>query len=188
MRSDYDRNNIFTLPNIFSVIRILLIPIFVILFFSSFKNHNIVSALILIFSGFTDVLDGYIARKYNLITDLGKLLDPFADKLTQATVCICLVIQNIAPYWLLIIFVVKELLMIVGGARIVKRGIEISSSKWFGKVATVVFFLVMTSIILFDLKGEIVVIMILISLVFMIFSFFMYLSIFLKLFSKKNSI
>jgi cardiolipin synthase len=186
MKGDYDRYKVFTLPNLFSVLRIFLIPIFVIVFFSSYKNHSIIAALILIFSGITDILDGYIARKYNLITDLGKLLDPFADKLTQATVCICLVIQNIAPYWLLIIFVVKELLMIVGGARIVKKGKVISSSKWFGKVATVVFFLVMTSIILFDLKGDIVVILILISLAFMIFSFFMYLPIFLRMFSEKN--
>jgi cardiolipin synthase len=87
--------------------------------------------------------------------------------------------------------VVKELLMIVGGAGIIKKGKALSSSKWFGKLATVVFFLVMTSIILFNMdceNGNIVVILILISLAFMIFSFFMYLSIFFKLISKKNNI
>lgn len=186
MKGDYDRYKVFTLPNLFSILRLLLIPVFIIVFFSSFKNYNILAALILIFSGLTDILDGFIARKYNLITDLGKLLDPLADKLTQATVCICLVIQNIAPYWLLIIFVAKELLMIVGGARIIKKGKVLSSSKWFGKLSTVIFFLVMTSIILFNMKGSIVDIMIFVSLSFMIFSFFMYLPIFIKLNSKKD--
>jgi cardiolipin synthase len=188
MRSDYDRYKVFTLPNLFSVIRLLLIPVFITIFFSSLKHHNIIAGVILIFSGLTDVLDGYIARKYNLITELGKLLDPLADKLTQAAVCICLVIQSIAPYWLLVIFVVKEILMIVGGAKIITKGKELSSSKWFGKVATVVFFLVMTSIILFSMSGRIVDIMILVSLAFMLFSFFMYLPIFIKLISKKDNI
>lgn len=174
------------IPNLLSVLRLLLIPVFVIIYFSDIRDAGIISALILIFSGLTDVADGIIARKFNMTTALGRILDPLADKMTQATVCICLVLKQVAPLWLLILFIVKEILMIAGGANIIRKRKAITSSKWFGKLATVVFYMVMISIIAFNLKGSIVDIMLIVALAFMLFSFGMYIPIFLQLVRKEQ--
>lgn len=174
----------FGIPNWLSVLRFVLIPVFVIVFFS-YPHAGFWAALILGVSGITDVLDGIIARRFHMTTDLGKILDPFADKLTQATVCVCLVIGQIAPWWLFIIFV-AELLMIVAGARMIHTGKVLASAKWFGKLGTVVFYIVMVSIIVFRPAQNITNILIAISLLFMLFSFIMYIPVFIKLAAQKN--
>ena len=98
-------NRIFTIPNLLSLIRILLIPVFVALFF---HDEMIGAALILILSGLTDTLDGYIARHFNMITNLGKVLDPIADKLTQAVVAFCLCVKMPAVIPLFVLLVLKD--------------------------------------------------------------------------------
>lgn len=175
----------FGIPNWLSVLRLALIPVFIILFFSSFPHAGFWAALILGISGLTDVLDGIIARRFHMITDLGKILDPFADKLTQAAVCVCLVIGRVAPWWLFAVFV-AELLMIVAGARMLHTGKTLISAKWFGKLGTVVFYIVMVAIIVFRPASNITDILITISLLFMLFSFIMYIPVFIKLASKKG--
>jgi cardiolipin synthase len=192
----------FGIPNMLSILRIILIPVFVAVFFSSIRDPKtaslavnqgrLVAAGILVFSGITDIVDGIIARKFNMITELGRVLDPLADKLTQATVCICLVILSvnekmIAPVFLLAIFIVKEGVMIGAGANIIRKHKEMISAKWFGKLSTVVFYIVMISIIAFPgIPPTTIYILIAISLAFMIFSFIMYIPIFLKLASDKS--
>lgn len=177
-----------SIPNQLSVLRLVLIPVFIFAFFSQIEYSGPIAACILILSGLTDFLDGIIARRFHMVTDLGKILDPLADKLTQATVCICLVVAKIAPLWLVIIFVVKEFLMIAGGASIIKKGIKLYSSNWYGKVATFVFYLIMIIIILMGLqRGAAVYALILTALGFMVFSFIMYLRIFIDLMAKSKS-
>lgn len=96
-------------PNILTLIRFILIaPIVVFIA----KEQYIIAVIFLILSGITDVLDGAIARKFNLITDFGKLMDPFADKLTQVAILVTLSIKGIIPFWILGIVVVKEFVMI----------------------------------------------------------------------------
>ncbi|MDR3551976.1 MAG: CDP-alcohol phosphatidyltransferase family protein [Clostridia bacterium] len=184
MEGKYARFEKLSLPNLLSVFRIILIPVFVTAFFSPFSRHSMIAAAILVLSGITDVLDGYIARRFEMVTDLGKLLDPFADKLTQAAVCVCLVVDCPSLFFLLLLFIVKEVLMIVGGAKMVRRGIDFGSSRWFGKLSTCVFYVVMVAIIAFEIKGAAAVVLILISLGFMVFSFVMYLRIFRSLVNK----
>jgi cardiolipin synthase len=191
------------IPNLLSILRIILIPVFIGVFFSPFGTVKIVgagitfqpgrpiAAGILVVSCLTDILDGIIARKFDMITELGRSLDPLADKLTQAAVCVCLVIWSakggqIAPMFLLGLFIVKECVMIVAGANIIRKGKVMISSKWFGKLSTVVFYIVMIVIIAFPLPVRTVYILIAISLVFMIFSFIMYIPIFLKLASGES--
>lgn len=184
MEGKFAQQKIFSIPNLLSVVRIILIPVFVAFYFAPVSHHGVIAALVLIASGLTDILDGIIARKCGMVTELGQILDPLADKLTQATICVCMVISYRQLWPLLMLFIIKEALMVAGGARMMKRGLVIGSSKWFGKLATVVFYIVMISIIAFRPPFDTVLSMMLVALGFMLFSFIMYLRIFLKLFKQ----
>ena len=124
-------------PNILTIIRFLLIP-FIIYFLAI--NQYIVGVILFIISGITDVVDGAIARKFNFITDFGKLMDPLADKLTQISVLATLMIEELIPVWILAIVIAKEAVMIAGASFLYGRDVVVSS-KWFGKLATVLFFI-----------------------------------------------
>lgn len=123
--------------NILTIIRFLLIP-FIIYFLAI--NQYIVGVILFIISGITDVVDGAIARKFNFITDFGKLMDPLADKLTQISVLATLMIKELIPVWILAIVIAKEAVMIAGASFLYGRDVVVSS-KWFGKLATVLFFI-----------------------------------------------
>ena len=123
-------------PNILTIIRFLLIPIIIIF---ALQDNYIAAIIVLTLSGLTDILDGYIARKFNLISDFGKLMDPLADKATQVTILALLTIQEIIPLWILIIVLLKELLMISGASFLYGKELVVSS-KWYGKLATVLFY------------------------------------------------
>ena len=124
-------------PNILTIIRFLLIP-FIIYFLAI--NQYIVGVILFIISGITDVVDGAIARKFNFITDFGKLMDPLADKLTQISVLASFMIKELIPVWILAIVIAKEAVMIAGASFLYGRDVVVSS-KWFGKLATVLFFI-----------------------------------------------
>lgn len=126
------------IPNILSVIRILLVFVFV---FVVFYYDNLLAGLFVFFlAGATDVVDGYLARRNNWITNLGKILDPFADKLMQCTVLVCLWIKDIVPIWFVIPFFVKESLTLILGAFAIKRRSVNVVSRWYGKVAVCLFY------------------------------------------------
>lgn len=123
-------------PNILTIIRFLLIPI--ILYFI-FTQQYIAAFMILTVSGITDILDGIIARKFNCITNFGKLIDPLADKTTQISILAALTFKGIIPLWMLIVVFVKEFAMIAGASFLYGKELVVSS-KWFGKLATVLFY------------------------------------------------
>lgn len=125
------------IPNILTLFRIVLIPFIVI---SIVNNEYIIAIMFFIISGLTDVLDGFIARKFNFITDFGKLIDPLADKLTQISTLIVLVIKGLIPYWILIIILLKEVIMVCGASFLYGKS-TVVSSKWFGKLSTVVLYI-----------------------------------------------
>lgn len=133
------REVIMNIANILTAIRFVLIPTFVLAYFSNIENSFIISIYIFLISGVTDVLDGYIARKFNMITRLGTVLDPLADKLMTMTVLFCLSYDNIIPMWVFVILLLKELTMIAGGAALWKSHMVIPS-KFYGKAATVLFY------------------------------------------------
>lgn len=124
-------------PNILTILRFLFIPI--ILYFI-FVGNYIVGFIFFTISGITDILDGFIARKYNFISNFGKLMDPLADKLTQISVLASLVIVDIIPVWILVIVVLKELIMVIGASFLYGKDVVVYS-KWYGKLATVLFYL-----------------------------------------------
>lgn len=111
-------NKNITIPNLLSVLRILLILPFVYFFMT---GNVLLAGLMLALSGLSDLFDGMIARKFNQVTDLGKMLDPVADKLTQGTVAICLAIWEPVLLPILAIFIVKELAMLAGGIYLVLK-------------------------------------------------------------------
>ena len=124
-------------PNILTIIRFILIP-FIVYYIT--KEQYILSFIFLTISGLTDILDGFIARKFNFITNFGKLVDPLADKLTQIAILATLVILKIIPSWILFIVVLKEAIMIAGASFLYGKELVVSS-KWFGKLATVLFYI-----------------------------------------------
>ncbi len=128
------------LPNILSVFRIFLVPVFVIIFFSSITDMNYWAAGVFALAHLTDILDGFIARRWNLITKLGRLLDPLADKLMAFTVLVCIVISNKVLWWAAALFFVKECLMGIGALVLYKRIDDVPSSNWVGKTSTFFFF------------------------------------------------
>ena len=180
--------NLKNLPNILSVIRIGLIPFFVV----SYLNFNedglcIFPGLILLLSGITDFLDGYIARKYGFITYLGKILDPLADKLTQFIVCLVIGLKNNFFLSLAALYFVKELCMLIGGIWLTKKDIKIAGSKWWGKLGTGMFYMVMLIVILFPNLPELVAAWLCIGLMgFILFAFVMYIPEFIKLLGGKK--
>ncbi len=134
------RSEAFSIPNLLSYFRLLLIPLFIMLYL----REDFTAALItLAASGLSDVLDGRIARKFNMVTDLGKVLDPVADKLTQCAMMFCVAMRYPAMWWLLGIHVVKELIMIVMGCYVLKKTDTVNSAIWVGKLCTGVIYAVM---------------------------------------------
>ena len=153
-KSFYLFENALTIPNLLSVIRILLIPVFAVLYY---KGHLIAAVIVLAVSGITDFLDGKIARRFNQISNLGKMLDPVADKLTQITLAVLLFLKfhgaadNMirAFSWVFLVFVGKELLMVCFGLFMILAGMRPGAAEIYGKAATFVFYVVMVVIFLF---------------------------------------
>ena len=134
------RAEAFSIPNMLSYFRLLLIPLFIVLY----VQEDFTEALItLAASGLSDILDGRIARKYDMVTDLGKVLDPVADKLTQCAMMLCVAMRYPAMWWLLGLHVVKETVMLIMGWYVLKRTDTVNSAIWAGKLCTGVIYAVM---------------------------------------------
>lgn len=128
-------------PNILTIVRFILIPFIV---YFAMKEQYIITLIILIISGITDILDGIIARKFNFITDFGKLMDPLADKATQVATLVVLVLQNIIPFWILAVVIIKEFIMVAGASFLYGKE-TVVFSKWYGKLSTVLFYIAIFS-------------------------------------------
>ena len=181
-------NKNINIPNALSALRIILIVPFVIFYM---QDKIALAAAMIVISGLSDMFDGMIARKFNQFTQLGQMLDPFADKLTQGTVAVCLAIQQTLLIPVLAIFVFKELSMIIAGCVLVKRKKKPCGAKWFGKIATGMFYVSVTIIV--ALKGiwnieniPLTVTMLSVTAGFMIYAFIKYFMIFLKIWNSND--
>lgn len=132
------------IPNTLTIIRFLLIPI---ILYSVFSGNYLIALALFTISGITDIADGFIARKFNLISNFGKLMDPLADKLTQISMLAILVIKNMIPTWILVIVVLKEIAMVCGASFLYGKDVVVYS-RWYGKLATVLFYLAIVSSLL----------------------------------------
>ncbi len=146
--------NVWTIPNLLSFIRILLIPVFAVLFY---RGELVGAVICLLISGVSDFLDGKIARRFNQISELGKMLDPVADKLTQIVIAVVLFLKMHqaqdelirAFSWVFLVFVAKELLMVCFGGIMILIGIRPGAAEIYGKIATFVFYAVMIIVVCF---------------------------------------
>lgn len=134
-------DRIFTIPNMLSFFRICLIPVIVWLYLVK-KNYTW-TVCILILSGLTDMVDGFIARRFNMVSNLGKVLDPIADKLTQAVMLVCLFTRFPMMLVPLVLMLVRELFMGVTGLMIIKKTGNVLGACWHGKMATCLLYVMM---------------------------------------------
>ena len=179
-----------TVPNLISVIRIILIPFFAYYFM---QGEFVVAVIILALSGLSDCIDGKIARRFNQISALGKLLDPLADKLTQITLAVILFLTfNKAEdsmlkafSWVFLVFIAKEFVMVLGSVIMLSIGLRPGAAEIYGKVATLAFYVVMIFIIgfgpevgafrnLFTIPNPLMMILVVISAILTMVAFFSY--------------
>lgn len=174
---------VFNVPNCMSFARIIIIPFFIYFFLT---NNLIAAAALLVLSGLSDMFDGFFARKLNQITELGKILDPIADKLTLGAVVICMWVRYADRQISVLsvcfaIMILKEFLMALGSIVLLAKGTKPGAAKWYGKVSTVFFYCTMILLVAFELfdvrfpyKDILVMTLVIISVALMIGAFFGY--------------
>lgn len=165
------------IPNILTIFRFILIPFIVI---NLVYDSYIAAFIIFTVSGLTDILDGFIARKFNFITNFGKLIDPLADKCTQIITLGTLAIKDIIPMWIIIIVILKEFIMVAGASFLYGKELVVSS-RWYGKLATVLFYIaIVCSLFIkqFDFSFDFSIYIYYLALISTIFSLIMYIKAF----------
>ncbi len=143
------KKEITTIPNLLSIFRLLLIPVYTVLFLKANSALDYwIAGIILAVSCLTDLVDGKIARKYNMVTSLGIALDPFADKMTQLTILVCLAVRNPLVWIVLGLFFIKESFMLIMGIINYRKGRMLDGALMTGKVSTTVLFVSMILMVL----------------------------------------
>ena len=181
------RKDLFTIPNLMGYFRIILIPIFMAVYIGADSRADyIAAAVILGISGLTDCFDGKVARHFNMITEWGKVLDPVADKLTQAAVFISLSFRYPTMRYLVILFVVKEMFMGIMGAIMLKKGSMMDGARWYGKLCTAVLYGAMFILLLVvDLSYFAAGLIISICIIMNVFSFACYIVYYVRVLMNK---
>lgn len=174
-------------PNALSLLRMVMVPAFVGVFFSDLPHAHRWAGLIFMLAAFTDMLDGRIARKYNLITRLGRILDPLADKLMTAAALVCIIISKLIPLWIFIVFAVKEVLMGIGSLVLYKHIDDVPPSNILGKTSTVVFFTSCLVMMMFDVPPNIATIVMTCALALTVIAFISYAMSMFRLLSEKRA-
>ena len=176
-----------TIPNCISLFRIFLVPCFAWVFLTaSLPEDFTLAAVLLVVSAVSDLLDGWIARRFHMTSKLGKILDPLADKLSLLALSICIAVK-FSPFWIIaIVVIVKEILQILGGGYLMKKKIKIPSSRWFGKACTAVTYccyIILLGLPIFQLLAPAWMLwtMVIVILALMLLAFFSYLPVYLRL-------
>lgn len=167
------RKQIFTIPNFLSFLRLCMIPLIIWLYCAQ-KNY-VLTAVVLVLSGLTDTIDGYIARRFNMVTDLGKALDPIADKLTQASVMFCLLTRFQMMLVPLLLLIFKEVCNGIMSLFVIKKTGKVCGADWHGKVCTWLLYAMMfLHIVWFDISRQWSTALISICVIMMTVSFALY--------------
>ena len=171
------KKEILTIPNLLSLVRLILIPIYVTIYLNAVDTWEyFIAAMILAVSCLTDLIDGKIARHFNMISTVGKILDPLADKLTQFTLILCLALKHPILQYLVGLFVVKESFQLIAGGINLKRGRMLKGALLSGKICTTVLFVSLILMVMFPgLPENTVNVIAIIDLCFMLVSFVNYL-------------
>lgn len=184
--------NCWTIPNLLSFLRIVMVPFFAYFYI---KGNAVAAIAVLAISGLSDFLDGKIARAFNQVSDLGKVLDPVADKLTQITLAVLLFMSfNKATdsllkafSWVFLVFIIKEAIMVIFGGLMIVVGLRPSAAEIFGKLATFAFYAIMLLVIafgpevgllreaLFELPTTVMMVLVVVSAILTVIAFISYL-------------
>lgn len=168
-----NENRILTIPNLLSAFRICLIPCIVWAYLVKERNDWAVGLLIV--SGLTDMCDGFIARKFHMISNLGKILDPVADKLTQGVTLLCLIKKIPAMLALCVLLIVKEVFLGITGLLAIRKSGKVNGAVWHGKVVTWLLYLTMIlHMIWVDIPKSFSLLLIVVCFIMMVISFFLY--------------
>lgn len=146
----FSKKELLSIPNLMGYFRLLMIPVFIWFYLHADSDRDYyLAAAVMGLSSITDMFDGLVARKFDMITEFGKFLDPFADKMTHGAILLCLWTRY--PYMavLVFLFLIKEGFMAVMGLIKLKKGKKLDGAMWFGKVCTALLFVVMFVLILF---------------------------------------
>ena len=175
------KKELLTIPNLLSLFRLVLIPVYVAIYLNATNaNDYFLAAAILAVSCLTDLVDGKIARHFNMISTVGKILDPFADKATQFTLIICLALRHKIVNYMVGLFFVKELFQLIAGLLTIKKGKMLRGALITGKICTTILFISLIIMVLMpDLPEKIITIVTLIDIGFMLISFGDYLATYL---------
>ena len=172
------KKDIFTIPNLLSLFRLVLIPVYIAIYLHAQESMDYyLAGGILAISCLTDMIDGKIARHFNMITSLGKLLDPVADKATQFALILCLTlkVQNTFLWYLIGLFVLKESFQLIAGGIRLRKGIVLKGALMSGKICTTILFLsLIVMVILPDLKPNVVSVLAIVDGVFLLIAFVHY--------------
>ena len=167
------KKEIFTIPNLLSFFRLILIPVYMIIYLKAKEPSGyIIAGTILAVSCLTDMVDGKIARKFNMITTFGKFLDPLADKLTQFSLLLCLAIRYRVLWAVFMLFILKELFQLFAGILTAKHGYILKGALFSGKVCTTILFTSLVILVFFPEIGATAVdVIAMIDGVFLMFAF-----------------
>lgn len=175
MNLKFEKKDIITIPNLLSFFRIILIPIIVVLY-CKYHMYNATTIAIVI-SGITDVVDGWVARKFHMISDFGKILDPIADKLTQAVIVLCLFTRFPHMIYLFILMAIKETLMGITGILGIRYSGEVRGADWHGKLTTCMIYAVMlTHIVWYGIPKNVSDILLIVVACVMLVSLMLYIT------------
>lgn len=176
------KKEIWTIPNLLSLFRLILIPVYVIIYLNARQISNYyLAAGILAVSCLTDLIDGKIARHFNMISTVGKILDPLADKATQFTLILCLAMKHPVLWYLVTIFVIKESFQLIAGGINLRKGKMLKGALITGKICTTVLFVSLIVMVMIPgLNSSVINTITIIDIVFMLISFFDYLNTYRK--------
>lgn len=144
----WTKENVLTIPNLLSLVRLAMIPVIAWAYLG--KNDPRLTTLLLLLSGLTDVVDGLIARRFHMISDLGKALDPVADKLTQGVMLICLATRRRLLLIPVILLAVKEIFTGIAGLVVIRRTGKVLGALWHGKLTTMMLYAMMIAFVLWQ--------------------------------------
>ncbi len=170
------KKDLFTIPNLLSLFRLLLIPVYAYIYLNATEaSQYFLAGAIMAVSCLTDMIDGKIARHFNMISNVGKILDPFADKVTQFTLTLCLSLKYPVLRSVLILFVVKELFQLIAGIVNLRKGKMLPGALMAGKVCTTILFVSLIALVLFpDLNPWMIDTIAVIDALFLCISFISY--------------
>lgn len=184
------KKEIFTIPNMLSIFRLALIPLYVSIYLNAEDSADYyLASAILAVSCLTDLIDGQIARRFHMISTVGKVLDPFADKITQFTLVVCLAMRHCVLWGIVALIVVKELFQLIAGIIAFKHGRMLKGAQITGKICTTVLFVsLILMVMLPELKPAVINWIALIDGIFLLIAFGDYVYVYLRKDSKFQAI